>query len=223
MLSYTPPGLESARLTLIGICLVLMTGGIVACGDRPVSNPSASVPPAIPSPTPDAESSDAAGSSAPDLIPNSNSSTVSVASLADAENYLICSQPLLDQVNVEDLGYCFAFRKNGDRLSGYYYDTKTYGEVGLCITGTISGNTLNGQGIEFIGSIGRQSTPPGSEGQEPVNWDQDGYLKVARAEVLRSSSSIGKEVRYNTAVLTFDYFYRHPDMENAVSARCAES
>jgi hypothetical protein len=201
----TPPSTQVV-LRIVGLVIL---GHLAAC-DR--------LSGVLPDRAPNADTTAAANS--PDSGSATHSAGVSVAALADAENYLVCSQPLLNQMNSEDLGYCFAFSKRGDRLTGYYYDTKTFGGVGLCLTGTLSQNRLEGQGVEFIGNIGRQQIPPGSDGQELVNWDPGGYLKVAQAEVLRASETTGEEVRYNKAVLNFDHFYRHPDMENAVSARC---
>ncbi|MBW4577330.1 MAG: hypothetical protein KME08_18840 [Aphanothece sp. CMT-3BRIN-NPC111] len=129
-------------------------------------------------------------------------------------NYKVCSEPPSTSIDKDkDLitGYCFAFRKSGNRVVGNYYDTKTLGEEGVCMSGTLSNSTIRGEAIEAIGSIGRQNTPQNSSGRQFVNWDTEGYLKVARASVIRTYGAplYYKTVRYRSALLNLDSFYRY--------------
>ena len=129
-------------------------------------------------------------------------------------NYKVCSEPPSTSIAKDkDLitGYCFSFRKSAGRVVGTYYDTKTMGEEGVCMSGNLSNRTVRGEAIEFIGSVGRQSTPPNSSGNRLVNWDDRGYLKVARAKVVRRYESplSYRSVRYRSALLNLNNFYRH--------------
>ena len=123
-------------------------------------------------------------------------------------NYKVCSKPPSTSI---DTGYCFVFRKSGNRVVGDYYDTKTLGEEGVCMSGTLSNRTVRGEAIEEIGSVGRQNTPPNSSGKRLVNWDKEGYLKVARASVLRTYEvpHSYKTVRYRSALLNLNSFSRY--------------
>jgi hypothetical protein len=136
----------------------------------------------------------------------------SIQSLPDG-NYRFCSNPPpANQVSDENLvnaGYCFVFSKRGNRVVGDYYDPKTLGEESVCVGGTIRNNTLSGQGREFIGNIGRQSTPPNSNGNRLVNWDNKGYLKVARATLVGPPGGIGTYARYRSALLNLNGFHRY--------------
>lgn len=129
-------------------------------------------------------------------------------------NYKVCSEPpstSIDKDNNLITGYCFAFRKSGNRVVGNYYDTKTLGEEGVCMSGTLRNSTVRGEAIEAIGSIGRQNTPQNSSGRRLVNWDKEGYLKVARASVLRTYEvpHSYKTFRYRSALLNLNSFYRY--------------
>jgi hypothetical protein len=149
---------------------------------------------------------------------------ISIQALPDDHNYRFCSEPLSSgsdlgqgelQTDPSVTGLCFAFRKEGDRVIGSYYDTATLGEVGLCVSGMASGNTILGKGREFIGSVGRQTLIDGSMGSELVNWDEQGFLKVAQAEIVNQSDVGTTEVLYSSAKLDLTDFYRYPNSEVA--------
>lgn len=98
-------------------------------------------------------------------------------------NYRFCSQqPKASNVAPPDaiIGNCFLFRKTGNQVVGTYYDTRTSGEESLCLQGRLS-DRLVGEGLEFIGGIGRQRIPAKAQGSRLVNWDKEGILQVARA------------------------------------------
>jgi hypothetical protein len=140
-------------------------------------------------------------------------------------NYKVCSEPLPASVGKEQnliTGDCFAFRKSGTRVVGTYYDTRTFGENAVCMSGTLSNSTVRGEAVEEIGSVGRQSTPPNSSGSQLVNWDKEGYLKVARASVVRSYGApvYYKTVRYRSALLNLNSFYRYSAGTKVPPSKC---
>lgn len=151
--------------------------------------------------------------------------TSTFAALPDGDIYRICSEPPVEGADAYAVvGHCLAFRKTGDRVVGNFYDTETLGEVGLCISGTLSDNTVTGEAIELIGSVGSQRIPENSEGTGLVNWDDDGLLKVAQARVIAQEAqgpgAIVDTVQYGDAVLSLEGFYRHPDTEVPAPTEC---
>jgi hypothetical protein len=106
------------------------------------------------------------------------------------------------------IGNCFLFRKTGNRVVGVYYDTRTLGEESLCLRGTLS-DSFRGEGIELIGGIGRQRIPAKAQGSDPVNWDQEGILKVGSAVRFGKRTLAGQQIRYRQATLDFKQLYRY--------------
>jgi hypothetical protein len=101
-------------------------------------------------------------------------------------NHRFCSNPPPSSVVSDEefaaAGYCFVFRKTGNRVIGHFFDMSTYGEEGVCATGTLSGNTVTGEALQsFTPENEPLPVDPGFQGSNPVNWDDNGYLKVARA------------------------------------------
>jgi hypothetical protein len=157
---------------------------------------------------------------------SSQPSTAALAALPDGDSYRICSEPPVEGADAYTVvGHCLAFRKMGNSVVGNFYDTETLGEVGLCVSGTLSDNTVTGEAIELIGSVGNPKIPDNSEGTSLVNWDEDGFLKVAQARVIDQQEQgpgvIVDTVQYGEAVLTLDGFHRHPDTEVPAPADCA--
>ncbi|MEW5856111.1 MAG: hypothetical protein AB1861_01795, partial [Cyanobacteriota bacterium] len=144
----------------------------------------------------------------------------SIQSLSNG-NYTFCSKPPSGTGNQQgvDLGHCYVFSKKGNRLVGDLYDTKTLGEVTACVSGAVNNKTVSGEAIEIVGDIGRQNTPPNSSGNKLVNWDNQGYLKVARATVIGRLNSPGRnnvrKIRYRSALLNLNGFYRHNQLKQA--------
>ncbi|HEY9648956.1 MAG TPA: hypothetical protein V6C88_21435 [Chroococcidiopsis sp.] len=164
---------------------------------------------------PDAPSSMAMGAQ---KVPASQPGVVAI--LPNGTHYQFCSTPPSPTGEPPTSGSCYVFRKTGDRLFGYYYDTATLGEEGLCISGFINGSTIVGEGIERVGGSGRQEIPPGADGPLPVNWDSDGFLQVSRAKVIDESILDGTQIKYATIRLRLDQFQRYPDTANPVPESC---
>ncbi len=144
----------------------------------------------------------------------------SIQSLSNG-NYTFCSKPPSGTGNQQgvDLGHCYVFSKKGNRLVGNLYDTKTLGEVTACVSGAVNKKTVSGEAIEIVGDIGRQNPPANSSGTRLVNWDNQGYLKVARATVMGRLNSPGsnnvRRIRYRSALLNLNGFYRHNQLTKA--------
>jgi hypothetical protein len=125
-------------------------------------------------------------------------------------NYRFCSQPpRVGRVSApgEILGNCFLFRKYGSQVVGRYYDTRTLGEVSVCLSGAVSDRVL-AQGLEEIGGIGQQRIPAGSTGEQFVKWDKEGILRVSGAETYRKIDDRAKLVRYRQVILDLKRLYR---------------
>ncbi len=187
-----------------------------AASSQAASDPAESTQTANPTaPDPAASSSQALGAQkAPASQPGS------VATLPNGTHYQFCSTPPSPTGEPPASGSCYVFRKTGDRLFGYYYDTATLGQEGLCISGFITGSTILGEGIERVGGSGRQEIPPGADGPQPVNWDSDGFLQVARAKVIDESILDGTQIKYATIRLRLEQFQRYPDTANPVPESC---
>ncbi|TAF08079.1 MAG: hypothetical protein EAZ77_07780 [Nostocales cyanobacterium] len=124
-------------------------------------------------------------------------------------NYRFCSQqPKTTNAPPPEaiIGNCFLFRKQGNQVVGSYYDTRTLGEESLCLRGTLS-SRLVGEGLEFIGGIGRQRIPAKAEGSRLVNWDKEGILQVARAIPSGKRTGWGQPIHYRQAILDFQRLY----------------
>ncbi len=217
-----------------GLAIVLGVGGLTL-GACSLSSPSADPT----SNTSDQSESSQSESSLPDGAAGRDAATsttsppsvigTSIQALPDDTNYRFCSEPLSSVAALEQgellsdpaaTGLCFAFRKEGDRVVGVYYDTATLGEMGLCLSGVASRDMVLGKGREFIGSVGRQTLIEGSMGSELVNWDEPGFLKIAQAEIVNQSDTSGSEVHYNSLTLDLADFYRYPNSE--VSNDCPD-
>jgi hypothetical protein len=125
-------------------------------------------------------------------------------------NYRFCSEPPRSGTVSppgEIVGHCFLFRKQGNQVVGKYYDTRTYGEVSVCLSGSLTDRVL-AQGLEYIGGIGRQRIPANAAGEQLVNWDKTGILQISGAEPYGKITEGGKPIRYRQAILDLKRLYR---------------
>lgn len=135
----------------------------------------------------------------------------SIQSLPDG-NYRFCSNPPPSrQASDQELlkaGYCFVFRKTGNRIVGNYFDSSTSGEDNVCVTGTLSNNSVTGEGLQS--SQGLPNGMSNFSGSRLTNWEKSGYLKVAQAKLLRTYEQTGySEIHYRRAVLNLSNFSRY--------------
>lgn len=86
----------------------------------------------------------------------------------------------------------------------------TSGEVGVCATGTVNRNTVKGEALEYVFDE-KKPVEPRFKGTQPVNWDDNGYLKVAGASATYDSEQgiVSTSILYSTAVLNLNKFYRY--------------
>ena|SRR4028118_571249 len=129
-------------------------------------------------------------------------------------NYRFCSNPppfsVVSDEGILAASHCFLFQKSGNQVVGYFSDMSTYGEVRACITGTVNGNTVKGDALEYIFDA-EIPVAPRFKGARPVNWDDNGYLKVANANATYNSDQVvvSTSIFYSTAVLNLNEFYRY--------------
>lgn len=142
-------------------------------------------------------------------------------------NYRFCSNPPPSSVVSDEefvaAGHCFLFRKAGNRVVGQFFDMSTYGEVGVCATGTISGNTITGEALEVFPPEGEPlPVEPRFQSATPVSWDENSFLKVARADVNydQDDGSVSTSIRYRTALLNLDGFHRYNAGTQAPPTSC---
>lgn len=95
-----------------------------------------------------------------------------------------------DEEMVQREMLCFLFNKRGRRVIGSFYDSSTYGEVGVCIAGTVNGSTISGEAVEWIQDLNVQ-LPEVYAKDQVAAWDQNGYLKLARGAVLSQNQLSG--------------------------------
>jgi hypothetical protein len=109
-------------------------------------------------------------------------------------------------------GHCFLFRKAGNRIVGVFADMSTYGEVNVCAVGTVSGNTISGEALEVFPPEDKPlPVEPKYKGATPLNWDDNGYLKVSRADVDydQDDGYVSTSIHYRTALLNLGSFHRY--------------
>ena len=146
--------------------------------------------------------------------------TQSIQSLPNGD-YRFCSKSPSADTGNGDTGYCYVFNKRGNRLVGDFYDSRTLGEVSACVSGTLNNKTVRGEAIELVGDIGNRNIPPNSRGNRLVNWDSQGYLKVARAtQIGRNATTGSRKIRYRDAVLKLDGFYRYSQSAKGAPTNC---
>ena len=131
-------------------------------------------------------------------------------------NYRFCSNPppssIVSDLEVLAAGHCFVFRKTGNRVVGDFVDMSAYGEINVCAVGTVSGNTIKGEALENLLPEDRPLPVERKfQGITPRNWDNNGYLKVARASAtyVQSEDYVLTSIRYRTALLNLDGFHRY--------------
>jgi hypothetical protein len=144
----------------------------------------------------------------------------SIQSLPNGD-YRFCSKSPSADTGNGDTGYCYVFNKRGNRLVGDFYDSRSLGEVSACVSGTLNNKTVRGEAVELVGDIGNRNIPPNSRGNRLVNWDSQGYLKVARAaQIGRNPTTGSRKIRYRNGVLKLDGFYRYSQSAKGAPKNC---
>lgn len=148
------------------------------------------------------------------------SSTIS--SLPDG-NYRFCSEPPTLDPNFQEAGWCFIFRKTGNRVIGNYFAAQK--EQTICITGVANNNTVTGIGLEFWYGWDR---PVSLEGiPETEWWDSPeiggGRLKARRLSIISRSNdgnSYSAWIRYDSVQVNLNGFHRYSAGNKLPPGKC---
>ena len=133
------------------------------------------------------------------LVGPSAQAESNIQSLADG-NYRVCSEVASAEGKVPEM--CFLFRKIGNRVTGNFFAPNS--DLGICITGKVNNNIISGEALE--------STLPDNEplqldsesqGSKLVNWDNNGYLKIAEGSVKNTPFTIGDGNIDYTALINY--------------------
>lgn len=135
-----------------------------------------------------------------------------ISSLRDA-NHRLCSEPP-NRGELKMSGMCFLFRKEGDEVIGQFFEP--YTDNLICVHGVTDGMTVTGIAVS---TPPLRSAPvrlePEAKDFELGNWDNAGYLKVARGSVSNESIPVGEyteysaTISYKAALLDIEDFYRY--------------
>lgn len=111
------------------------------------------------------------------------SQKVAIADLADG-NYQFCTKPPSYQASsgLDVKGWCFIFRKAGERAIGIYTFWAPSDYAQICINGTAKGNTVSGSGYEIV-----------EGGSEPIT-DVD-ITKLSRGGIWDNWNGEGNNLR----------------------------
>lgn len=137
--------------------------------------------------------------------------TDAIANLTDG-NYRYCTEPPSLDRNFEEGGWCFIFRKSGNRVVGNYFAAQK--EQAICISGVLNNNTVSGTGLELWYGWDK---PVSLEGiPESQWWDSPeiggGRLRSNRLSIISRSddaNSYSAWIRYGSVQLNLNGFHRY--------------
>jgi hypothetical protein len=127
-----------------------------------------------------------------------------MATLPDG-NYQFCSQPETKD-SPFGAGVCLWFRKVNNRVVGNYGYPQS--DDSICVSGEVQDNLATGEALA-VSWPGRswEDIP-----QSPVDWDEEGRLKVGQGSIIHTSGSKDERIdwiQFRSAVLNFKDFYRY--------------
>jgi hypothetical protein len=127
-----------------------------------------------------------------------------MATLADG-NYQFCSQPETKDSPFGS-GVCFWFRKVNNRVVGNYGYPQS--DDSICVNGEVQGNLATGEAL----AVSWPGSPWENIPQSPVDWDEEGRLKLNQGGIIHTSGSKDERIdwiQFRSAVLNFNGFYRY--------------
>lgn len=127
-----------------------------------------------------------------------------MATLADG-NYQFCSQPETKDSPFGS-GVCFWFRKVNNRVVGNYGYPQS--DDSICVNGEVQGNLATGEAL----AVSWPGSPWENIPQSPVDWDEEGRLKLNKGGIIYTSGSKAERIdwiQFRSAVLNFKGFYRY--------------
>ena len=143
------------------------------------------------------------------LISSSAQAESNIKSLTDG-NYRVCSEVASAEGKVPEM--CFLFRKVGDSVIGNFFAPNS--EVTICITGKVNNNNIiSGEALESTFPDEPHQLDSESQGSKLVNWDNNGYLKIAEGSVkntpfTRGDGNIAYQalINYRNALINLNGF-----------------
>jgi len=130
-----------------------------------------------------------------------------IANLPDG-NHQFCSQPEPNDWRIGS-GVCFWFRKESNRVIGYYGYPHTDQAV-ACISGDVNENFVTGGALDVSWPGYYWTRIP----QSPVKWDDEGRLTLSQGSIIHSSEDrLGRTdwIHFRSASLDLNGFYRYSD------------
>lgn len=131
-------------------------------------------------------------------------------------NYRFCSDPPGSDPLFQEAGWCFRFRKAGDRITGNYFYAPM-GEQNMCITGVLDRNVVAGAGLERWYGWSEPVSLEVISPQDLQSWDSPdiggGHLIANSPSIVNAGSSSFDEywafIRYDSIQLNLNRFYRY--------------
>ncbi|NJR48365.1 MAG: hypothetical protein HC780_01230 [Leptolyngbyaceae cyanobacterium CSU_1_3] len=122
-------------------------------------------------------------------------------------NHQICSQPPPRDWQ-QGAGVCLVFRKQNNRIEGYY--GYPHSDAFVCLRGVINGTQIVGQGYLVSWEGSRWDTFP----NKPFFWDGEKQLQLAQGKRIRSHPPSQDWILFQKATLNFQsfYLYQKPQM-----------
>jgi hypothetical protein len=161
------------------------------------------------------------------------SHNVDIEDLPSGE-YSFCSQPPTQSVDSQQIyGWCFGFRKNGNKVAGIYTYREPIDAAQICIRGVVKDNKIKGSGYE----ISDAGTNPAKVTQEDLKilhrggiWDigfEGGkHLRISMPSLYKTgryndnSRNYYSWVQYQAIELNLNEFFRR-DIKNFIPpVRC---
>jgi hypothetical protein len=139
-------------------------------------------------------------------------SATNLESLPDGDYRYWSGTPRTSQISEETLlkqgGVLFVFQKKGDRVLGNI--SPIDGEVGACVEGTVTGNTVSGFATSYQPEKDVNKTEDFAEWGSP-----DGVLKVRRGKAIG-----GNRVKYMSALLNLNTYSKIDFGKSKVPKNC---
>jgi hypothetical protein len=142
-----------------------------------------------------------------------------MATLPDG-NYQFCSQPETKDSPFGS-GVCFWFRKVNNRVVGAYGYPQS--DDSICISGEVKDNLATGEAL----AVSWPGSPWENIPQSPVDWDEEGRLKVAVGSIIHTSNSEDGRIdwiQFRSTALNLNGFYRYTKVgidEDKIPASCS--
>lgn len=118
-------------------------------------------------------------------------------------NYRYCTSELPEAVVTDEElkevgGYCFLFRKEGNKVLGNLFELES--DNIICLDGRVNGNAVSGVAAQDMAGNPAKVV---SDTEDFAPWDWEQNLKVRRGKVM------GNKIKYYSALLDLNDFQRY--------------